>query len=94
MRKARLKITESVLQQKIVTYSHRKVVNVYAVYEITNFHGIENYPTLANALFGAVKLTKNAEQLKFPTIIIRCIFQNGKKLYPQIYLDECLCESI
>ena len=36
------------------------------------------------------------EQLKFPslTIIIRCIFQNGKKLYPQIYLDECLYESV
>ena len=32
--------------------------------------------------------------IKFPslTIIIRCIFQNGKKLYPQIYLDECLYE--
>ena len=31
---------------------------------------------------------------KFPSliIIIRCIFQNGKKLYPQIYLDECLYE--
>ena len=26
------------------------------------------------------------------TIIIRCIFQNGKKLYLQIYLDECLYE--
>ena len=34
------------------------------------------------------------KQLKFPTltIIIRCIFQNGKKLCPQIYLDECLYE--
>ena len=32
--------------------------------------------------------------LKFPSlaIIIRCIFQNGKKLCPQIYLDECLYE--
>ena len=32
------------------------------------------------------------KQLKFPslTIIIRCIFQNGKKLYPKIYLDEGL----
>ena len=30
--------------------------------------------------------------LKFPTltIIIRCVFQEGKKLYPQVYLDECL----
>ena len=34
--------------------------------------------------------------LKFPTltIIIRRISQNGKKLYPQIYLDECLYELI
>ena len=34
------------------------------------------------------------KQLKFPTltIIIRCVFQNGKELYPQIYLDECLYE--
>ena len=32
--------------------------------------------------------------LKFPTltIIIRCVFQKGEKLYPQIYLDECLYE--
>ena len=30
--------------------------------------------------------------LKFPTliIIIRCVFQEGKKLCPQVYLDECL----
>ena len=35
------------------------------------------------------------KQLKFPalTIIIRCVLQNGKNLYPQIYLDECLYES-
>ena len=26
------------------------------------------------------------------TIIIRCVFQEGEKLYPQIYLDECLYE--
>ena len=34
------------------------------------------------------------KQLKFPTltIIIRCVLQNGEKLYPQIYLDECLYE--
>ena len=30
--------------------------------------------------------------LKFQTltIIIRCVFQEGKKLYLQVYLDECL----
>ena len=34
------------------------------------------------------------KQLKFLTltIIIRCILQKGEKLYPQIYLDECLYE--
>ena len=32
--------------------------------------------------------------LKFSTltIIIRCVFQNGNKLQPQVYLDECLYE--
>ena len=33
--------------------------------------------------------------MKFPTltIIIRCVFQEeGKRLHPQIYLDECLYE--
>ena len=28
------------------------------------------------------------------TIIIRCIFQEGEKLYPQIYLDECLYKNV
>ena len=34
------------------------------------------------------------KQLKFPmlTIIIRCVFHEGEKLYPQVYLDECLYE--
>ena len=34
--------------------------------------------------------------LKFPTLtmIIRCVLQKGKKLYPQIYLDKCLYEMV
>ena len=34
------------------------------------------------------------KKLRFPllTIIIRCVFQNGNKLQPQVYLDECLYE--
>ena len=63
--KVRLRFTGSVLQQKTVTYSHKKVVNLYAVYEITNFHDIDNYPTLENALFEAVKLTNNADIDKY-----------------------------
>ena len=36
------------------------------------------------------------KQLKFPTltIIIRCVLQKGEKLYPQIYLDECLYKIV
>ena len=56
-----LRFTGSVLKQKVVTYSHEKVVNLYAVYEITNSYNTGNYPTLENALFGAVKITENAE---------------------------------
>ena len=63
--KVRLKFTGSVLQQKTITYSHKKVVNLSVVYEITNFHATNNYPTLTNALFGAVKLTKNADIDKY-----------------------------
>ena len=35
-----------------------------------------------------------SKKLKFPslTIIVRCVFQNVKKLYPQVYLDEYLYE--
>ena len=36
------------------------------------------------------------KQLKFPTLamIIRCVLQKSEKLYPQIYLDECLYELV
>ena len=63
--KVRLRITGSVLQQKTVTYSYKKVANLYVVYEIINFHNIDSYPTLTNALFGVVKLTKNADIDKY-----------------------------
>ena len=54
----RLRFTGSVLQQKTVTYNHKRVVNLYLIYEITSFHDINSYPTLTNALCDAVKLTK------------------------------------
>ena len=51
--------------KKTVTYSHKKVVNLYVVYEITKFPEVSSYPTLANTLFGAVKVTKNADIDKY-----------------------------
>ena len=52
--KVRLRYTGSILKQKTVIHSHKKVVNLYVVYEITNFHGTNNYSTLTNALFVAL----------------------------------------
>ena len=37
--------------------------------------------------------TDNIINMHQVTIIIRLVFQKGKKLYPQIYLDDCLYES-
>ena len=49
----------------------------------------KNYATIGVNTDDDLPLNK---PLKFPTltIIIRCILQKGEKLYPQIYLDECL----
>ena len=56
------------MKQDIVTFNHGKVVNIYIVYEIIKIALIgsyDNYPTLQSALFGAVKLTKNAHIDKY-----------------------------
>ena len=37
--------------------------------------------------------TDNTINMHQVTIIIRLVFQKGKKLYPQIYLDDCLYKS-
>ena len=51
----------------------------------------KNYDRIGVNTDDVVLLNK---KIRFPslTIIIRCIFQNDKKLCPQIYLDECLYE--
>ena len=62
--KARLKFRGSILRQKAIIYHHKNVVNLYVVYEITNFK-YNNNPILTNSLFGAIKLTKNADLKKY-----------------------------
>ena len=56
----------SCLKQDKITYNHGKVVNIYLVYEIVGgYSSDDNYPTLQNALSGAIKLTKNADIDKY-----------------------------
>ena len=45
----------------MITYYYRKIVNIYIVYEINKNFNISSYPILENCLFGAFRLTKNAD---------------------------------
>ena len=59
--KTRVEFNGSCLKQDIVTFNHKKVVNIYIVYEISKSINISDYPILENCLFGPVSLSKNAD---------------------------------
>ena len=63
---ARIKVrfNGDLLRQNQVTYNHGPVVNIYIVYETTPDTNTSNI-ALENCLFGAVKLTKNADVDKY-----------------------------
>ena len=42
-------------------FTHKKVVNIYIVYELRASSSHTNDSTLKNCLFGAVALTKNTD---------------------------------
>ena len=56
----RVKFTGSCLKQPKITYAHKKVINIYIVYELGASTSHTDDPTLKNCLFGAVTLTKHA----------------------------------
>ena len=63
--KIRVKLDGICLKDKI-TFTYEKIVNIYIVYEINlQDRGYDNYPTLEKYLFGAVKLVKNANIVKY-----------------------------
>ena len=57
----RIKFNGSFLNRFPPTMSHKNVVNIYIVYEITSHYKDINYPTLENCLCRSVKLTKNVD---------------------------------
>ena len=61
----RVKFTGSCLKQSVISYTHRKIVNIYVVYELGASTSNNNDPTRKNCLFGAVTLTKNADIDKY-----------------------------
>ena len=59
--KTRVQFIGSCLKQPNFTFTHKKVVNIYIVYELGASSSHISDPTLKNCLFGAVALTKNAD---------------------------------
>ena len=61
----RLKFNGSILMQAKDSYTHGKIVNICIVNELTGSSDHSDDPTLRNCLFGAVILTKNADDDKY-----------------------------
>ena len=59
--KVKVQFTGSCLKQLKFTFTHKKVVNIYIVYELGASSSHDSDPTIKNCLFGAVTLTKNAD---------------------------------
>ena len=49
-----------------MSYTHGTIVTIYIVYELSASSSRSNDPTLKNSLFGAVRLTKNADINNYP----------------------------
>ena len=58
--KTRVEFNGGCFKQEQGTFNEG-IVNIYIVSEITGNFSVSSYPTLENCLFGAVKLTKNAD---------------------------------
>ena len=63
--KIRVKFDGGRLKLDQGTLVHGGIVNIYIVYEIIDNFNVSSYPTLENCLYGAVKLTKNADIDKY-----------------------------
>ena len=63
--KIKVQFTGSCLKQPKSTFTHKKVVNIYIVYELGASSSNINDPAIKNCLFGAVTLTKNADIEKY-----------------------------
>ena len=63
--KTRVKFTRSCLKQADHIFTHKKVVNIYTVYELGASNSHFSDPTIKSCLFGAVTLTKNADIEKY-----------------------------
>ena len=59
--KTRVKINGMCLTRNEIIFYHKKIVNIYILYELVLYNWNSNYPTSENCLFGAVKLTRGTD---------------------------------
>ena len=85
----RVEFNGSCLKQEKITYTHGKLVNIYTVYELTSSTSEENDPTIKNSLFGAVTLTKNADNDGYGYSVYGIVFHGrGSFSFPGIGLGR------
>ena len=60
-----LEFNRGCLKQDKITYNHGKIVNIYTVYDMKSTLNYNADFNLENCLFGAIKLTKNADVDKY-----------------------------
>ena len=60
-----VKFNGTCLKQDKITFNHGKIVNIYIVYDLQSTLNYDADITLENCLFGAVKVTKNADVCKY-----------------------------
>ena len=63
--KIKVQLTGSCLKHPKFTFTHKKVVNIYIVYELGASSSNDSNPTIKNCLFGAITLTKNSDIEKY-----------------------------
>ena len=63
--KTKIKFTGSCLKQSSHILTHKKIVNIYIIYESAASSSHDGDPTIKNCLFSAVTLTKNADIEKY-----------------------------
>ena len=63
--KIRVKFTGNCLKLSTISYTHKKIVNIYIAYELGASSSNDNDSTLKNCFFGAVTLTKNDDIDKY-----------------------------
>ena len=63
--KVSVQFTKSCLKKSNHIFTHKKVVNIYIVYELAASSSHTSDPAIKNCLYGAVTLTKNADIEKY-----------------------------